>query len=177
MNEITNYYIEKYGSPARTAEFVSKDGIEIKIYKWTAEQTKEGVSIYSTMGANSRLSDKAFACEFFIGLTPDADDIAGALAEVALHGSRGSQPPKNGDSITLSHPLWDGTNARSFLFTDGDEILPPLQLKDKLITFIQLVPLFDSELNYKKDNGEQKLWAAFEAKKTPYWCSNREPAL
>jgi hypothetical protein len=174
MTTIAEYYHSKYGAPAREAEFTSPDGAVIQVFKWDEEQTDEGVTMYATLGANVALGDSSESCEFFIGMTPSADSIVVALAEVALHGNGSKDVPSSGDTISLAYELWKGTKAKSFMFTDGDEIVPPTKNEEgKPVGFIQLVPLFDSELSYKKNHGENALWERFEEKNVPYWDSSR----
>ncbi len=176
-NLISSYYIEKYRKPQREAVFVAPAGDRIEIYKWDETQTGEDVAIYATLGANSVLGAPDAGCEFFIGLTPDADDIVEALAEVALHGNGTTRVPSRGDTITLAYPLWQSTEMRSFLFTDGTEIIEPATFGEKQITFLQLVPLFESELSFKEQHGESGLWKSFEKNLVPYWDSARKPAF
>lgn len=177
MTTISNYYISKYGNPEREAEFVSPEGKKILIYKWNEDQTGEGVAMYATIGASHSLGCEQHTCEFFIGMTPSADNVVQALAEVALHGNGSDKIPDSGDTLTLVYDLWEGTKAKSFMFTDGEEILPPLSENGKHVEFIQLIPLFDSELQYKKEHGEEFLWDRFEEKEVPYWDSSRESAF
>lgn len=174
---ISEYYFKKYGSPCRQAEFKAKTGGKIEVYKWDENQTDEEVAIYATSGASTMLGNPEVGCEFFIGLTPEVDDVAQALAEVALNGTGSSAIPKPGDSTTLAYPLWEGTKASTFLFSEGDEIIPPMRIGIKNIVFLQLVPLFHSEIEFKKAKGVEALWSAFESNQVPYWDSGREEAL
>lgn len=177
MNSIEQYYAGRLGEPARRAEFRSPDGATIEVLKWGEHQTGEGVAMYATVGASSVLGDDRSSCEFFIGLTPEVDDIASALAEIALHGNGSKAVPALGDSTKLAYPLWKGTQADCCLFTDGKELLPPFVSGGRHIEFIQLVPLFKSELAFKKQRGEHALWQEFERRGVPYWSSLRKPAL
>ena len=174
---ISSYYKKIFGEPEREAEFVTSDGNRVEIYKWNEEQTGEGVAMYTTLGASKVLGDSQSTCEFFIGLTPEVDNIVQALAEVALHGNGTDRVPNSGDTITLAYDLWPGTKARSFMFSDGDEVLPSTKSDGKEVHFIQLVPLYDSELQYKKEYGEGALWNKFESLQVPYWDSERNPSL
>lgn len=174
---VTDYYHKKFGSPSRQAEFIEKTGKKIEIYKWEENQTEEEVAIYATGGASAVFGTPETSCEFFIGLTPQVDDIAQALAEVALHGSGSSDIPKPGDTTTLTYPLWEGTTASAFLFTDGDDIICPTRIGSKNLVFVQLVPLFPSEIEFKKVNGVEALWSAFESLQVPYWDSRRAQAF
>ena len=177
MTSILEYYTSRFGLPNREAEFTSSDDRKIAIYKWNPEQTDEGVTIYASVGAHTWLGNSKKSCEFFIGITPEVDDIVDAVAETAIHGNGSMNVPSIGDTITLSFPLWGGTEARTFLFTGGNEIIPPIIIKKKDIIFIQLVPLFDGELQFKKTYSEEALWQAFEKKMIPYWSSERNEAI
>lgn len=175
MTTIVKHYELLFGKPVREAEFKAPSGEVIKIYKWDQSQTDEGVTMYATLGASQVLGDSKGSCEFFIGMTPSCDSIANALAEVALHGNGTKNIPNSGDTISLDYTLWKETSAKNFMFTDGDEIISPI--KDemaRLICFIQLIPLFDSELKFKKEKGEDALWLVFEEKEVPYWDSMRK---
>jgi len=133
--------------------------------------------MYATVGASDVLGNRERACEFFLGLTPAVDDIAEALAEVAIKGNGTGQIPAPGDSITLTFALWRGTEMRSFLFTDGSELIPSYLDTAKRIDFVQLVPLYASELDFKMAYGEEALWEKFKADTVPYWDSARSPAI
>jgi hypothetical protein len=178
MTNIIDYYRSLYGEPIRKAEFKSPDGDIVQVFKWDEGQTDEGVTIYATLGASRILGDSFESCEFFIGLTPSVDSIAGALAEIALHGNGTKGIPNSGDTTTLVHELWEGTQAKTFMFTDGDGIIPPIKDEsERQIRFIQLVPLFERELDYKKKHDEEALWEKFEKVDARYWDSNRKSAL
>jgi len=177
MDNVFEYYEGRFGLPDRQADFKSPAGTAIEVFKWSEDRSGEGVAIYATSGASHIFGDDALGCEFFLGLTPEADDIVHALAEAALHGSGSPKVPDFGDSIALSYNLWQGTEARSFLFTNGDEIIQPTKIGSKELRFIQLVPLFDSELSYKKSKGEIALWKKFEEMTIPYWSSTRKRAF
>ncbi|GIB54926.1 suppressor of fused domain protein [Vibrio cholerae] len=178
MTTIFDHYRAMYGEPAREAEYKSPEGAVIQVFKWDESQTDEGVTMYTTLGANRTLGDSAESCEFFIGMTPAADSIADALAEIALHGNGTTNVPDSGDTTTLAYDLWSGTKAKTFMFTDGDEIISPIKDESgKQIWFIQLVPLFEKELAYKKNHGEEALWEKFEETEVPYWNSSREDSF
>jgi len=174
MTNIFDHYRSIYGEPARKAEFKSPEGTVVQVLKWDESQTDEGVTMYATVGANCILGDSSESCEFFIGMTPEADSIADALAEIALHGNGTMNVPNSGDTTTLAYELWKGTQAKSFMFTDGDEVISPIKNDSgKQVLFVQLVPLFDNELSYKKAHGEEALWEKLEATEVPYWDSSR----
>src|SRR5688572_23686610 len=109
MDSILRIYASMYGEPSRTAEFVSRAGPTVRVFKWDEKGTSENVTMYATAGASEISGTNEASCEFFIGLTPAVDEIAEALAEVALRGNGSGQVPSSGDSITLAFDLWPGT--------------------------------------------------------------------
>ncbi len=146
MSQASSVYVRKYGNPDRTAEYISRGGSRIQVFRWDADKTGEGVTVHATAGASDVLGDETRACEFFVGLSPPVDDIAEAIAEIALRGIGGTSIPSSGDTTTLPFPLWSGTLMQSVLFTDGSELIPSYTDSTKRLDFIQLVPLYDSEL-------------------------------
>lgn len=173
--KINSYYVDKFGEPWRVAVY-KKDDTEVSIFAWTPEQTNEDVFIFATLGAFSFLGSSEQKCEFFFGLTSCPEQLPDSLAEVALDGNGTNNVPSSGDTITLSFNLWENTDARTYLFTDGgDEIIPPVKINDTKIKFIQLVPLFSNELDLKKRCGESALWQAFEEAHVPFWEADRRP--
>jgi len=172
--QIKQHYLNRFGRPSREAEFEPKKGPIIEVWKWSENQTREGVCIYATIGAYAALSKNTKSCEFFIGLTPAADGIASALADVALNGVENKKKPSFGDTVTLKQTLWPETSIKTFLFTSGgSEIIEPLVGSTFEVDYIQLVPLYPAELDYKKKYGEDALWERFEQLQTPYWLSSR----
>ncbi|WP_299968753.1 suppressor of fused domain protein [uncultured Roseobacter sp.] len=148
------------------------------ILTFTPQQTDEGVFLFATVGASQVMGDRDRSCEFFFGLTTSPKGLPDSLAEIALDGNGTGQVPDSGDTTTLAFELWEGTSARSYLFTDGgDEIVPHLKRDGALVEFIQLVPLFADELEYKKKHGEPALWEHFEENEVPYWDAQRVSAF
>jgi hypothetical protein len=178
LDLIKVHYRECFGAPTREAEFVSKTGERIEVWKWSEAASGEGVCIYATIGASIELDATSKRCEFFLGIAPEVDDVVESLAEVALHGTGTKQAPHFGDTVTLPWGLWNGTAMTTFLITEGgDEIIRPLRKPGCDVDFLQLVPLFPSECAYKKAHGENELWEQFESKQVPYWDSKRACAL
>lgn len=171
--DVRTYYRGLYGEPDREARFVTKSGQTVFVYKWDAALNPEGVAIYATDGARLMQRTENRGYEFFIGLTPEADGVAEAIAEAALHGNGTSFPPTSGDTITLSYTLWPSTAASTFLFEDGSEIIPPLTDEVSAVHFMQLVPLFPAELDFKKNFGVEALWDLFCREQIEFWNSQR----
>lgn len=168
-------YTSLYGNPSREAEFVAPSGKVVEVLKWDAQATGEDVCIYATIGACDQ--SLGLLNEYFIGLSPEEDSIVYALAEIALYGNGTMKTPKTGDSVTLSSDVWQNTGMTSFLFTDGSGIIAPFAHGGVQISFVQVVPIYAEELEFKKKNGEKALWDLFEMQAVEYWNPCREQAI
>ena len=102
-----------------------------------------GITLYATIGSSNKLGNQTDTCEFFIGIIPENDSCIDAIAEAAIEGN-GLSIPNFGDSITLSFPLWTDTDMKTFLFTEGEQNIPTISINDKIVKFIQLMPIFSS---------------------------------
>ena len=177
MDEIIDvYYKELYGEPSRRAKFSTREGASIQILKWNKSQTDLGITLYATIGSSNKLGNQTDTCEFFIGIIPENDSCIDAIAEAAIEGN-GLSIPSFGDSITLSFPLWTDTDMKTFLFTEGEQNIPTISINDKIVKFIQLVPIFSSELEFKAKYGLKLFWDQFDALEVPYWESDRKKAF
>lgn len=175
---LRNRYLERFGPPTREARYCPPSRRVIEIWKWVREATTEGVCIYATVGAAGTMRSGVRRCEFFLGLSPEVDSVAESLAEVAIHGTGTGRVPSSGDTITLSQPLWNGAEMRSLLVTDGGEqIISPIEVGGISVEFLQLVPLFANEVEFKSTNGEKALWNLFQSRSTPYWDSARRSSV
>jgi hypothetical protein len=174
---VAAHYRTLLGPPSREAVFRPPGGAQIGVWKWDKRSSGQGVNVYATLGAADALAVGEKRVEFLVGLEPEADDVAEALAEAALHGVGTGRSPAFGDTLTLAYPLWRGTRMRSFLFTTGgEEKIAPL-VEPVQVDFVQLVPLFENEVEFKRRNGEQALWALFRSVQAPYWDPRRRSAL
>lgn len=174
---IAAYYDRRYGKPAEEKTFRTQTH-SFSVLTFSPDQTGEGVFLFTTIGASQILGTAQHSCEFFFGLTGAPRGLADSLAEIALDGNGTGGVPQFGDTTTLAFELWEGTTARSYLFTDGgEEIIPPLSSKGAVIDFVQLVPVFPGELELKKAEGEAALWEVFQEKEVAYWDACRPPAL
>ena len=66
----------------------------------------------------------------FVGLVPERDDVASALAALGLYSAR-EGVVDHGHAVPADEPLWPGTEMRSFIVLRPlGNFLPPLELAD-----------------------------------------------
>jgi hypothetical protein len=174
---IKDYLSARWGDPTKTAEF-EVQGLSIEIWKWAAEATGEGVDIYVTVGASDAVledvGEPRHGAEFMLGLNPGPDAVASSFAALGLYGRRNAVTVTSGDSVPSDGPLWPGTDMMAFLVLDQDEVLPPVQLPDRShVHFLQAIPLYESELAFKRNQGAEALMNWWEHRHVSFWESGR----
>lgn len=181
VEAVRDLYRAHWGEPSRRARFeIGESAIEI--FKWAANANPEGVALYATLGASAHSMvgrDPNHRVEFFLGLVPERDEVASALAALGLYPAREGVALDHGHTVPADGPLWPGTQMRSFLVLRPlKDFLPPLELSDGLhVDFLQAVPLFDSERAFKSEHGAEALLNRWEQDGVPFWNPERAPAL
>lgn len=181
IDAVRDLYRVHWGGPSRQARFEVGE-FNIEVLKWAADANPEGVALYATLGASARPMagrDPNHRVEFFLGLVPERDDVASALAALGLYSAREGTALDHGHTVPADEPLWPGTEMRAFLVLRPlSDFLLPLQLPDGLhVDFLQAVPLFDTERAFKAEHGAEALLQRWEREGVPFWDPERAPAL
>lgn len=184
VNAVRDLYRAHWGEPSRRAPFEVGE-LSIEVYKWAADANPEGVALYATIGASAwplAGRDPNHRVEFFLGLAPERDDVASALAALGLYSAREGVALDHGDTVPADGPLWPGTPMETLLvlrpLRDFLPPPPPLELPDGLhVDFLQAVPLFDAEGAFKAEHGAAALLDRWEKAGVPFWNPERAPAF
>jgi hypothetical protein len=148
----------------------------IRILKWTPAQSGEGVFLYATLGASApRISGGTHRVEYFVGLTPERDEVASPLAGLALYAHDFDTSLDHGQSVPSDEPLWPGTPMRRFLvLRPQSPILGPIRVQGGAhVQLMQAIPIFDEEMTFNADNGVDALLSHWAAEGVPFWDSTR----
>ncbi len=179
LDDVKQHYTSALGEPSRRASF-QIDAYSAEVYKWSADQNPQGVALYASIGASRDPltgMDSSHRVEFFIGFLPEQDSVARPLAMVALDPVLHGSTLGHGETVTYPEPLWPGTEMCSFLILRPQtHVIPDLMLPGGLhVEFMQLVPLFPSELEFKIAHDEDELMEELERAGVPFWEPDREP--
>lgn len=179
LDDVGKHYRTLWGEPSRTASF-HLSGHKVDVLKWSAEKTAEQVNIYATVGASAHVVsgyDNEHRLEFFVGLKPAQDDVARPLAMLALEAVVNRTELGHGHSVTFPEPLWRGTPMSGFLvLRPASNVVPPLGLAGGLhVDFLQAIPVFQSEVEFKTGHKAEGLLQRWEAAGVPFWNPNRAP--
>jgi hypothetical protein len=178
-DELKEHYRRLWGEPSRTASFRMR-GHAIDVFKWEAQKNPEQVNMYATIGTSAHGlpgQPSSHRVEFYAGLDPARDEIARPLALLALEPVINGMSLGHGQSVTYPDPLWKGTDMRSFLLLRPSElVIPDLQLPGLHVEFLQAVPLYSVELDYKARHRVEGLLRRWEASGVRFWNPDRVPA-
>jgi hypothetical protein len=176
---VRDLYRAHWGEPMRQASFEVGER-KIEVSKWAADATLEGVALYATIGASARPMagcDPKHRVEFFVGLVPERDEVASALAALGLYSEREAVAIDHGHTVTADGPLWSGTTMRAFLVVRPlRDFLPALKFTEGLhVDFLQAVPIFDSERAFSAEHGAEELVYKWQESAVPFWNPERAP--
>jgi hypothetical protein len=174
---VERYYLQQWGKPSRTATFRSADAT-IEVYKWNADSTREGVAIYATVGASLypiKDTPSDHRVEFFVGLNPERDEIASPLAALASYPIAHNVTIGHGHTVPLDKPLWVGSGMSSLMvLRPVSTVIGQLHLSGGLhVEFLQVIPLFPSEVVFKSKRKAEDLLALWKAAGVPFWDPER----
>jgi len=175
---VLKHYQSLWGDPDRAAQF-TRDDREVRVFKWTPEQTGEGVTLYTTVGISDQPIGPAapsHRVEVILGLLPEDDRIVRPLGVLALSSTPDDPYLFHGHTVSMPTPFWPGCPFSAFLFLNPlDSIVPPLQHNGVHVHFLQAIPVYPSEVAYKAAHSPEALMALWESVTLPFWSLRRRP--
>ena len=179
--QVICHYERNWGPPSRRASF-SHDTGSIRVFKWSADRTSEGVALYATIGASDRIVDhrhRDHRVEYILGLLPEQDDAASPLSRLGSYGDRSGSSVLEGDTLSFTEPLWPGSELCALLVMRSREpLLPLLSTPDgPHVEFLQAIPLHATEVDAKSRLGSETLLARWEEARVPFWDPMRAPSV
>lgn len=177
---VRDAYAALWGTPSRKAEF-RKNHWVIEVDKWAPAANPDGVALYATLGASRHPVpgwDPSHRIEFILGLLPERDDAASALAALALYPQRGGVPVDHGHTVPADGPLWSGTNMDAFLVMRPISTMVPAITVDGLhIEILQAIPIFESERVALRQQSPDRMMGDWEQRGVRFWDPEREPSF
>ena len=178
IQSVREHYQNLWGEPSREAHFEIM-GKETDLFKWDADLNPEKVFLYATAGMSEYPLadyDPTHRLELYTGLLPERDEIANPLSLLALSPVIRNTHLAANHTMTFPEPLWPGTDMRGFLVRKPKvEIVPSLALKEVHVEFLQVIPVFPSEIAFKSKHGADALIQAWHEAKIAFWNPDRSP--
>ncbi|WP_250027542.1 suppressor of fused domain protein [Paractinoplanes maris] len=170
---VARHYRSLWGRPGRKLNF-GGHGVRVQVHHWRAADTDEGVELYATVGASAARMAGRHRVEFILGLTSEVD-VAESLAGLGSFPALAGEIDK-GDTVTLGGPLWPGSDFRAYLIIpEVDDYLPPLVSRRAHVQFLRAMPIFESEIDLKKEHGAGWVMEELDQRGMRIGDANRRP--
>jgi Suppressor of fused protein (SUFU) len=173
FKDIDSFYSKQWGISVREAVF-EKYEIRLRVLKWSSSPATGGVSIYATVDASDfsesdNKSDHEY--EFFLGFSPECDDIAGPLAQLRAYARTADVRVGPGHIYRAPGPLLPSGAFDGFLLiTPLDLWYEPVQLEGgRHIQLLMAIPLFRDELDFAAGRGGDALLDIMSERNVPFW--------
>jgi hypothetical protein len=161
----------RWGAPDRRAEF-TRPPFTVHVLKYLGSSTGEGVVIYVTATTGPSPSDHLF--EFMVGLDEARDDIASALAALAVYARE--HAVHSGDTVPADMPLWPGTAMQRFLvMAQREAVVGPFDLDGRHVEYLQAIPMYESEVPAKLRLGAHHFLDELRTQRLGFWQAERMP--
>lgn len=179
--DIESFYSEQWGSPVREAVF-EKGDVRLRLFKWSSSSATGGVNIYATVGANdfTEYDDQmGHSQEFFLGFSPECDDIAWPLAQLRAYA--GTAGMKLGPGHIYRAPevlLPSGAFDGFLLITPLDQWYEPVQIEDgRHVQLLMAIPVYSNELDFAASRGVDALLDIMAERNVAFWKPIRPPTF
>lgn len=178
FEDVRSYYLSQWGDPSREAEF-KKGDINIGVLKWSRRRSTGDVNLYATLGVST------FPCpgveashrqEFFLGLLPEADDLASPLAMLGAHSRLAGEQIGSGHVYRSRQDRFGDTGLAGFIVIEPLDGMPaPISLDDgSHVEFLMVIPVFLDEVEFAVVNGVDALLEMMETRHVPFWNPRRK---
>lgn len=177
LDEVRDHYLAAFGPPTGS-DAIRRDGVDIEICRWPAPPGYPG-TLVATLGGAAVISPPPFEShrlEFYALLSPSLPLIGHVLADLATYPL--SERAGLGDSHTVDfqRPLSDLNGMHHvLLIRPNDDFLPSLTstVSDVHVEFLEVIPVFESEVVFKKKHGVGVLFETWEGRDVPFWNPGR----
>jgi hypothetical protein len=171
--DIESYYHQQWGDPSREALFET-DELALRVLKWSAAAATGGVNLYATVGVSNHPPTSAGSGhrkEFFIGFTPECDDIAWPLAQLAGYSCTSGKELGPGHIYRAPDSLLPSGAFSGFaLITPLQDWYEPVLLSDgRHVDLLMAIPMFNDELDFAARRGVDDLLDVMSERAVPFW--------
>lgn len=179
-DRVRQHYRERWGEPSVVFNFEDAEDGTVDVWKWGVESTNEGVGIYATVGASlwpTNSGRPLHRTEYFMPMLPPMDGAAELLAKLALYARQRGVEIDHGHTVASIGPLWPGVvMERVLILRQSGSVISPLLLSDGVhVEFLETIPIYESEREFKTQYGVEALLQRWRENDVPYWTITRSP--
>lgn len=183
LDDVRSHYRRTWGEPTEVFTFRGVVAGLVEVWKWSEDSTPEGVVFYATIGASERPMrgvSELHRVEYFMPLLPADDAAAEVMAGVAVYPRLQNVALDHGHTIPISGLTWNGVPLPRVVMIrqSNSMVIPTLLLENDVhVEFLETVPIYEAEFEYKAQHGVEALLREWHNREVPYWESGRPPVL
>ncbi|MDQ0147604.1 MULTISPECIES: suppressor of fused domain protein [Micrococcaceae] len=176
IDELHEHYTNAIGAEPVLHEMNTRTGKRMGVFEWPAGTTRLGVHLYASAGAGHyRKDDHRHAVELFAGVNHGGQEVLKAFANMALNVRESGTVPQHGVFVAGDWNIIESRKFTGWVLTERpDDFMPQLDLPDGHVVFLDALPVFPEEAEYRHGNRSDDLFDIWEAEGVKSWDLDRE---
>ncbi|WP_285248847.1 suppressor of fused domain protein [Pseudarthrobacter sp. efr-133-R2A-89] len=175
IEELRQHYTHAIGAEPIFHEMNTRTGRRMGVFEWPAGTTRLGVHLYASAGAGHYgEAHHGHAVELFTGVKPGGQDVLEAFSTMALNVRDAGTVPQHGVFVAGDWKIIKGRGFTGWVLTERpDDFMPQLDLPGVHVVFLDALPVFPEEADYRHGNRSDDLFDIWEAEEVKSWDLNR----
>ena len=176
IDELRQHYTAAIGAEPILHEMNTRDGKRMGVFEWPDGTTRLGVHLYASAGAGHYGSDHdGHAVELFTGVKPGGPDVLEAFCTMALNVRESGTVPQHGVFVAGDWKIIRGRKFTGWVLTERpDDFMPQLDFPGGHVAFLDALPVFPEEAEYRHGNRTDDLFDIWETEEVKSWDLDRE---
>lgn len=176
IEELRQHYTKAIGAEPVLHEMNTRTGKRMGVFEWPAGTTRPGVHLYASAGAGHYWKDHhGHAVELFAGVKQGGQDVLEAFCTMALNVRESGTVPQHGVFVAGDWKIIKGRNFTGWILTERpDDFMPQLDVHGGHVVFLDALPVFPEEAEYRHGDRSDDLFDIWEAEEVKSWDLDRE---
>ncbi|MDQ1053130.1 hypothetical protein QE394_001058 [Arthrobacter sp. SORGH_AS 212] len=176
IDELRQHYTTAIGAEPVLHEMNTRDGKRMGVFEWPTGTTRLGVHLYASAGVGHFGPEgPGHAVELFTGVQPGGQDVLEAFSTMALNVRESGTMPQHGVFVAGDWKIIKDRKFTGWVLTERpDDFMPRLDLPGGHVVFLDALPVFPEEADYRHGNRTDDLFEIWEAKEVESWNLARE---
>lgn len=176
IEELRAHYAKAIGIDPILHEMNTRTGQRMGVFEWPAGSTRLSVHLYASAGAGHYWPDHhRHTVELFTGVKPGGQDVLEAFTTMALNVHESGTVPQHGVFVAGDWKIIKGRKFTGWALTERpDDFMPELDLPGGHVVFLDALPVFPEEADYRHGNRSDDLFDIREAEGVRSWDLDRE---
>ena len=177
VEELREHYVAVVGSEPEYHAMRTRSGESVGVFEWPKGTSRLGVHLYASVGATRHGPGAGqHAVELFVGVEPGSEAVKEAFANMVLSVLKSNTVPQHGVFVAGNWKVIKGRKFTGWVLTERpDDLIPELQLANgRHVVFLDALPVFPEEADYRHGNRSEKLFGIWEEACVKSWDLDRD---